>query len=396
MRPPLIVLLCASIFAMTVSQGAFPALLPEIGTANGLSDSQLGIAAGAFGFARLAADLPIGVFLTRHLRRAFVIAPLLLVAGVLCVGSGGPFALVVAGRIVMGVAHGLGVVAGLTAILRHPRAGGLASSLGAYELSAMLGILAGTGALRVLPGWLPWNAAFLLTCLPQLAGLAVLPALLKALPPEPAAAARPPLDGARPARGAGRLTAGAALAFTAGCVVATVYASLEHFGIPLRGSREFGLDRGGVAALLMVVQVFDILFLVPVGALGDRVGVSRVLGTLLLVFAAGATLVTHGDYRLMVAGCALFGIGMAGWTMPLALLRAETPAEQIGWRTALYRVGVDGGIFLGPVLAGLLAARAPALLPTAGAVALLVIGVLVLRRPVRAPRAAPVPAAGGS
>ncbi len=45
---------------------------------------------------------------------------------------------------------------------------------------------------------------------------------------------------------------------------------------------------------------------------------------------------------------------MAGWMLPLAVLRRETPPERVAWRTAVYRVGVDGGLFLGPFLAGLL------------------------------------------
>lgn len=64
----------------------------------------------------------------------------------------------------------------------------------------------------------------------------------------------------------------------------------------------------------MTVQVFDIACLLPFGVLADP----------------------------------LFGVGMAGWTLPLSVLRRETAPAEVGWRTALYRVGVDGGIFLGP------------------------------------------------
>ncbi len=65
-----------------------------------------------------------------------------------------------------------------------------------------------------------------------------------------------------------------------------------------------------------------------------------------------AVLVALGGFPLIVAGCVFYGIGMAGWPLQLGLLRRETPAGQIGWRTAIYRVGVDGGIFLGPFLSG--------------------------------------------
>jgi len=47
-RPlPLIVLLCLMTLTSTMSIGAFPVLLPDLGRASGLADWQLGIVAGA-------------------------------------------------------------------------------------------------------------------------------------------------------------------------------------------------------------------------------------------------------------------------------------------------------------------------------------------------------------
>ena len=78
----LIALLCLTIFFNTFSIGAFPAVLPDMARGAGLADWQLGVVAGAFGFARMLADVPVGLFLTHHLRRAVVLAPLGLAAGV--------------------------------------------------------------------------------------------------------------------------------------------------------------------------------------------------------------------------------------------------------------------------------------------------------------------------
>ncbi|HXH82460.1 MAG TPA: MFS transporter, partial [Candidatus Tectomicrobia bacterium] len=137
----------------------------------------------------------------------------------------------------------------------------------------------------------------------------------------------------------------------------------EQFVIPLRGSREFGLERAGVARLLSIAQLVDLLALLPVGRLADRWGTRPVLVVVLLAFGAALGLVAFGSLPLMVGGCVLFGLGMAGWMLPLGLLRSVTPVSRVAWRTALYRVGVDGGLFLGPFLSGLLAARASWLLP---------------------------------
>jgi MFS family permease len=395
-RPPLILLLCLGVFASTFSIGAFPALLPELGGSARLADWQLGLVAGAFGLARMTADLPVGLLVNRRLRELLAAAPFVLAAGLLLLASGGAFPVLVLGRAVMGVAHALAMVAGLTALLRYQAAGGLAAALSAYELSAMLGMLGGTIAVGLLPATLPWNLALLATAAPLLVAVAVLPLVLRSLP------AREPTGGPPSGRGTGGagaapVTSGVVLAFATGTTVATTYSLLEQFAIPLRGSREFGLDRHGVAGLLMTAQLADIVCLLPFGFLSDRRGIAPVLGGILLVFAAGTAMVAFGGFALLVVGCALFGIGMAGWTLPLGLLRADTPARWIGWRTALYRVGVDGGIFLGPFLGGLLAASAPRLLPGLCAATLALLGVLLLRRrPTSVVRPVSVPASSAS
>ena len=109
-------LLCLTTFTNIVSSGAFPAVLPDIARSAALADWQIGIVAGAFGFARMVADIPLGLFLTRNLRRALWIGPLVLMTGGLCVTTGGGFAAIVFGRLLMGVGQALSMVAGLTAM----------------------------------------------------------------------------------------------------------------------------------------------------------------------------------------------------------------------------------------------------------------------------------------
>jgi hypothetical protein len=135
--------ICVTMGANTVSIGAFPALLPEIGTTVRLADWQLGAVAGAFGFARMLADVPVGLFITHHLAHAMTVAPIFLVSGALVMTSGGEFSTVLIGRVLMGTGHTLSMLAGLTTVLRYRAGPGLASSLNALEFSAMIGVLAG-------------------------------------------------------------------------------------------------------------------------------------------------------------------------------------------------------------------------------------------------------------
>jgi len=375
---PLIALLCVMAFSGTFSIGAFPAVLPELGRSAALADWELGAVAAAFGFARMLADVPVGLLLTHHLRRAFLLAPLLLVSGIICLTSGGGLSVLLPGRMLMGMGHALSMVAGLSSILRFQTGLALASALNAYELSAMLGILGGTVALAALPAGLRWNHAYLLACTPQLLAFLALPWLLAALPHEESRAARPLFarsSGAAPAP----LTPRAVLAVAAGCSIAFAYATLEQFVIPVRGSREFGLTRAGVARLLMTAQLADILALLPVGVLADRRGPTRVAGLVLLVMVAAILAVSLGPLSIMAVGCVLFGLGMAGWMLPLGILRGETPPDRIAWRTALYRVFVDGGMFLGPFVAGLVGAAYAGLVALAWTLPLVVTSALLMR-----------------
>ena len=380
-------LLCLTTFTNIVSSGAFPAVLPDIARSAALADWQIGIVAGAFGFARMVADIPLGLFLTRNLRRALWIGPLVLMTGGLCVTTGGGFAAIVFGRLLMGVGQALSMVAGLTAILRFQAGGNLASALAAYELSAMIGMLGGAALIGTLPSHLAWSTAFLLACAPQLIAVALAPKLLSALPAQPGAAdssgrirTEPSVAPANPhRRPAGRRSL-APLVFAAGGLVALTYSTMEQFVVPLRGSREFGLERAGVARLFMVQQIFDIAALIPTGMLADRQGAARVLPGILLLMAAANAMIGFGPLPVVVAGCALFGLSMSGWMLPLTLLRRDTEPERIAWRTGLYRVCVDGGIFLGPFLSGVLGMRLAGLLPALSTTALAITALLMLTR----------------
>jgi hypothetical protein len=83
---------------------------------------------------------------------------------------------------------------------------------------------------------------------------------------------------------------------------------------------------------------------------------------------------------------------MAGWMLPLGVIRSVTSAERIGWLTAFYRVSIDTGMFLGPFVSGLLGLGRAGLLPLLSAAAMAVIALLLLRAPVTGDRPATSPA----
>ena len=144
-------LLCLVVFASTVCVGAFGPLLPEIARAQGLPDWQLGLLAGSFGFARMAADLPAGALATRHLATSLTLAPITLLAGMLLLSTAGPFPVLVLGRLLTGLAHTLVMVGSLTAVLQDQQGPRASMRLNTLEFAGMLGVLGGLTLVGLLP-----------------------------------------------------------------------------------------------------------------------------------------------------------------------------------------------------------------------------------------------------
>lgn len=380
-------LLCLIIFVNTLSIGAFPVLLPEIGRSNGIEYFALGAIAGAFGLARVFADIPAGLFITHHLRRALVIGVISVAAGVICLGIDGPYALLVTGRALGGIGHALSMLGGMTAIIRYAPVSSRAFSLNAFEMCAMLGVLCGMIAAGFLPANWPWNVTLLVASAPQALALALLSPVLRAIPHDGAAGEARALFSRgeatdNPTAPRSRISRTTAVAFTVGCVIAIAWSAMGQFILPIRASREFDLGRESVALLLSIPQVVDVILLLPVGLLADRTSHARVLAIVLVIMAASVAAIAFGSMPIVIVGCALLGIGLAGWMLPVSLINQDGPPRAASWRTALYRTGVDAGVFLGPVLSGLLIQFDILWMLTATtSVALLVLAVMLYRLP---------------
>jgi MFS family permease len=360
--------------------GAFGPVLPEIARTRGLADWQLGVVAGAFGFARMAGAAPAGILAGRHVALSLVLSPLFLAAGLLCLVVAPSFSLLVVGRALMGIGHTLLMVGGITAILQDDGGSKGSFRLNVFEFSGMLGILGGLALMGVLPAHWPWNLSLPVAAAPLLIGPLLGRALMRRFPPTPAAApaGRGAVTPSRTAALRGEPVFWLMLAV--GMLMALAWSSVSQFLIPLRGTREFGLGRSGVSILLALAQIVDLIVLLPVGWLADRVGRVPVLGAVLAVLALGTFGTGLGGFWLFVAGCACFGMGLAGWMLPLGIIREHAGLPGLAWRTGLYRVGMDSAVFLGPVLSGLLGERlAGYFVALVGAAVLVVAGRLTFR-----------------
>jgi MFS family permease len=312
------------------------------------------MAAAAFGFARMVAAMPTGLLVGRRLAATLMAAPAVLIAGLVLLASAGPFPVLLAGRFLLGVAHTLTMVGGLAAILLEDHASSASLRLNTFELSGILGILGGLGVIGIIPPAWGWKVSLLLASTPALIPLLLAPAMGRVFPRAPVSPRAPePAADRRQAerRGDRRVVA---LMFGAGIVFALSWSAVSAFVVPIRGTREFGLSRTGISWLLAMALVIDLTMLIPVGRLADRMGRGPILGAVSVVLGLGTLGVGLGSFPWFALGCACFGLGLAGWMLPLGVLREHTPVARLAWRTGLYRVGVDSAIFLGPLVAGVL------------------------------------------
>ena len=372
-------LLFVLLFCNAFGVGAFGPLLPEIGRTQSLPDWQLGFVASAFGFARMAAAMPVGMLVVRRLAAALMAAPLILVLGLLLLVNARSLPVLLVGRFLLGISHTLTMVGGLTAVLLEG-GGSVSTRLNLFEFAGMLGILGGLGTVALVPAAWGWKLALALASAPVVLSLLLLPELRRRFPDAPAlvrraAAASADMPGRRGDRGVVALMFGTAIVF------ALTWSSASAFVIPIRGTREFGLTRTGISWLLGMAQAIDLAALIPVGRLADRLGHGLILGAASVMLGLGAVAVGLGSRVWFGIGCACLGLGLAGWMLPLGVIRHHTPAAQLGWRTGLYRVGVDAAIFLGPLVTGLLGRGGESVfLALSGAVAL-ALGARLMTRP---------------
>ena len=256
-------LLCLVVFASTVCVGAFGPLLPEIARAQRLPDWELGILAGSFGFARMAADLPVGALAMRRLATVLALAPVTLLAGMLLLATAGPLPVLVLGRLLTGLAHTLVMVGGLTAVLQGPPDRRASLRLNLLEFSGMLGVLGGLLLVGLLPAHWRWNLSLLVAASPVLLALGAALALARRLPSRlPSASAAPVATRPEPRRAAPSGSPPIVrLMFALGVTMALAWSAVSQFVIPLRGTREFGLDRAGISGLLSLAQILDVAVL---------------------------------------------------------------------------------------------------------------------------------------
>ena len=151
--------------------------------------------------------------------------------------------------------------------------------------------------------------------------------------------------------------------------------------VPLVGSARYGFSSGALGLALGCTYVAELIGLLGVGMVIDRVRREPVfLGGAASVAAGGLLLAVGVHPGTFVLGLVLIGGGFAVWMIPAIALADRVGAPLSPAHLATYRMAMDMGMIAGPLVLGGLASLAGDRLAVGVAGFALVAGALALAR----------------
>jgi MFS family permease len=312
-----LVLVSAIVLLDVLFYSAIAPLLPWYSDTLHLTKSQAGLLAGSYALGTLVASLPAGyVAAHRGTRQTLLLGLGLLAASSIAFGFGTSFPVLVAARLVQGVAGAASWAAALAWLVevapRERRGQLIGLTLGMGVAGAIGGPLLGAVAEALGPA-LVFPAVAVVA-----AGLAV-GVVLTATRGQP-----PPTGDLRPALRDRRVWAGSWLT-TLGAVFFGTYGVL----VPLRLAG-LGVGAGGVAAVFLVAAAVEAVASPLVGRLSDRRGRLLPLRAGLAGMAASSFLLPRPEVAWVLAAVVLLAAGTGGMLFAPASALLSDGAEDAG------------------------------------------------------------------
>jgi len=363
----------------TALLGLIAPLLPEIEQRVDASESELGLALGAYAVPILFVSLPLGRLADSLGRRPLLIGGLLLTAvGSVLIAASDALVPLVLGRAIQGVGAAGSWIAALALVSDLAPPGKKGQSIG-YALAAnSVGAIGGPALGGVTGDAIGFEFPFLLVAGLAL-GLAVAGRLV--LPGVVRAAADPIRVGFGDLlRKAG---SGPVLPATLAVVVGALLLGLVEVVAPLDADERLGLSAAAIGGLFAATIALDAISAPIAGAAGDRVG--RVPVTLLgLVLLALSTvlLATLGGVLGFFVGLSVFGVGSSTvFAAAVPWLEEAFGDLAKGFAFGFLNVIYAAGYTIGPIAAGAgLDASDPATVYLCAGAGLIVVALLVFAR----------------
>jgi MFS family permease len=355
--------------------GMLPPILPLVAAEWALSPVEVGLVNTAYALGRLGGSYPASLVRARWGTRAAVFLGLAgLVGGAFLCGVVPRFSLFLLARVVMGLGSSLCFLAIFAELLESSPAASRGRLANAFEATAILSLAVGSSLAAALAQTGGWRAVFVV------AGVFMLPAALTwgALGAE---AGRNPTPSTR-----GRWVSGAELrslapVYAASLTMAATWSGLFYTLVPLVGHDRYGLDAATLGLALGAGYVAELLGLLGIGLVIDRLRREPLFLGGACSVALGALILGLGARPVVfVAGLVLVGGGFSVWMIPATVLadRAGTPLPPA--HLAAFRIAMDTGMILGPLAFGGMAELAGEGIAVAGSGLVLLAEAIALAR----------------
>jgi predicted MFS family arabinose efflux permease len=145
------------------------------------------------------------------------------------------------------------------------------------------------------------------------------------------------------------------IAYMATFVMSFIWSGFISTALPLFGGEVVGVSTSALGLVFTAGLLADLILLLPIGWLSDRLEARIVLTPALLLMAgtlAYFSQATSLPGLFLVSIC--LHIGFAAWGMPSAALALCTPRERLARTMGIYRLLVDGAVVIAPWLIGTL------------------------------------------
>lgn len=349
LRPLLPLFAIDILTAFTV--GMVPPLLPLMADEWGLSPLQAGLVNTLYALGRLGASYPASALRARRGTRPVVLFGLaLLVVGVVACGVAPSFPAFLAARLVMGIGASAAFLAIFAELLEAAPPAWRGRLTNLFEGMAILSLAIGSTLGAWVAGHLGWRVVFvgagpvLLLCV--FAG--------RALGPE---AGRRAAEAATPGRARTRLAHGRLLpVYLASLSLSLTWSGLFATMAPLLGHAQYGLAAGPIGLALSAGYAAELVGLLGVGLVIDRVRREPVFFLGAGAVAAGGLVLAVGSHpAVFVLGLVLVGGGFAVWMVPAIVLADRVGTPMAPGYFAVYRIAMDSGMIIGPLALGAVA-----------------------------------------
>ena len=325
-------------------------LLPLIQDDFSITYAVAGVLVSAFGFARLALDLPTGYLQERFGARTLSAAGFAFLIGGSVLSTVAPiFGVLVAGRVLMGLGASMLSVVVLTALSTLAPENARARTLALYAMAnnTAIGIFPVVGG--VVGSLWGWRSTMALSGILAAVGAVLMGRVLERVP-ESATSRNAATSAVE-----GRLTLPLGLIVALGSIyfgVAITMINRHGFRntiLPLFAGDAIGLNPIQTATGITVMAVVGLLVAMPGGMLADRWSRRGVISAGMVVLAIGdLAFLGASTYATFLLASLVLGFGDFFAASQMAAVTEVVPAHARGRVLATYRFSVDIGAAIGP------------------------------------------------